>query len=101
MSNSEKKPWPLYPKPSSTLTYHQLDVNDDKSADNLVAWVKTLNKKIDVLIKNAGVLDHGSNDEQKKLTIKTNYFSVVRLTEKLIPFLSDDGKVLQVSSLLG
>jgi len=46
-------------------------------------------------------LYHDSNDEQKKLTIKTNYFSVVRLTEKLIPFLSDDGKVLQVWSLFG
>jgi len=50
------------------------------------------------LINNAGIIIHNSTDEQKKLTIKTNYFSVVKLTEKLIPFLPDDGKILQVSS---
>jgi len=83
------------------LTYHQLDVNDDKSVENLVAWIQENKKKIDVLINNAGVVYHGSNDEQKKLTVKTNFFSVVNLTEKLIPFLADDGKVLEVSSRVG
>ena len=89
-----------YPKSTSILTYHQLDVNDDKSIDALVAWVQK-NKKIDVLVNNAGVSIPGGDESQQKLVIKTNYFSVVKLTEKLIPFLTDDAKVLQVSSILG
>jgi len=90
-----------HPNSTSTLTYHQLDVNDDKSVENLVAWVQENSKKIDVLINNAGVAYQGPNDEQKKLTVKTNFFSVVNLTEKLIPFLSEDAKVIQVSSRVG
>lgn len=90
-----------YPNSPSTLTYYQLDVNDDKAQDDLVAWVQKNNKKIDVLINNAGIIIHDSTDDQKKLTIKTNYFSVVKLTEKLIPFLPDDGKILQISSRVG
>ena len=90
-----------HPKSTSPLTYHQLDINDDKSVDNLVKWIKDSNRKIDVLINNAGILYPTSSDEQKKHTIKTNFFSVVNLTEKLIPYVSDDGKILQVSSILG
>ncbi len=90
-----------HPNSTSTLAYHQLDVNDDKSVGNFVASIQKSNKKIDVLINNAGVLYNNATEEQKDLTVKTNYFSVVNLTEKLLPFLSDDGKVLQVSSLLG
>ncbi len=73
-------------KSSSTLTYHQLDVTDDKSVENFIAWIQKNNKKIDVLINNAAVLYHNATDEQKKLIIKTNFFSTVNLTEKLIPF---------------
>ena len=90
-----------HPKSSSTLAYHQLDVNDDKSVDNLVEWIKNFNKKIDVLINNAGVAYNNPTDEQKRLTVKTNFFSVVKLTEKLVPFLTEDAKVLQVSSRVG
>ncbi len=90
-----------YPKSTSTLAYHQLDVNDDKSADELVAWLKGNNKKIDVLINNAGIAIPNGDDNQKKLVVKTNFFSVAKLNEKLIPFLTEDGKTLQVSSILG
>ena len=90
-----------YPTSTSNLIYHQLDVNDDKSVENLVASIQKSNRKIDVLINNAGILFNNATEEQKHLTVKTNYFSVVNLTEKLIPYLSDDGKILQVSSLLG
>ncbi len=90
-----------YPQSSSALAYHQLDVNDERSIENLVNWVKDSNKKIDVLINNAAVCYRFATEEEKKFTIKTNYFSVVNLTEKFIPFLSDDGKVVQISSIIG
>lgn len=90
-----------HPQSSSTVAYHQLDVNDERSVENLVNWVKDSNKKIDVLINNAAVCYRFSNDEEKRFTINTNYFSVVNLTEKFIPFLSDDAKILQISSVIG
>ncbi len=90
-----------HPKSTSTLTYHQLDVNDDRSVENLVNWVKDSNRKIDVLVNNAGIGFADPTEEQTKLMIKTNFFSVINLTEKIIPFLSDDAKVLQISSVAG
>lgn len=90
-----------HPNSTSTLIYHQLEVNDDQSVDNLVRWVKESNKKIDVLINNAAIHYKETNDKQRKYTIKTNFLSGVNLTEKLLPYLSDDAKVLQISSFLG
>lgn len=90
-----------HPKSTSTLTYHQLDVTDDKSVDNLVKWLKDSNRKIDVLVNNAAILDWKSDDELKKRTVKTNFSSVVKLTEKLIPYLTSDAKVLLISSMAG
>ncbi len=39
-----------YPKSASTLVYHQLEIDNDKSVDNLVKWLKDSNRKIDVLV---------------------------------------------------
>ncbi len=90
-----------YPNSSNTLIYQQLEVNDEKSVDNLVNWVKTSNKKIDVLINNAAIHYWEANEEQRKFTIKTNFLSVVNITEKLLPYLSEDAKILQISSFIG
>ena len=90
-----------YPNSSSTVTYHQLDQNDDKSVENLVEWIKSSNKKIDVLVNNAAVRQSTTDDEYKKLIVKTNFVSVVNLTEKLLPYLTEDGKILQITSLVG
>jgi len=90
-----------HPNSKSTLTYYQLDVNDDQSIENLVSWLKESNRKLDVLINNAGVLHRESDDKLKHHTIQTNFFSVVKLTEKLVPLLTEDAKILQISSMLG
>ena len=90
-----------YPTSVSTITYHQLDVNDDKSVDDFVEWLKNTSGKLDILLNNAAIGTPHTNDEQKHNTIKTNFFSVVKLTEKIIPLLSEDGKVIMVSSSVG
>jgi len=90
-----------HPNSSSTLAYHQLDVNDDKSIDNIVSYFKNSNRKIDVLINNAGVAFNPDGPDLGKHVMKTNFTSVVQLTEKLIPLLAEDGKVLFVSSIMG
>jgi len=89
-----------YPNSASTLTYHQFDVNNEKSLEDLASWFQKTFGKLDVLINNAGIAS-GSTDEEKKKIIQTNYFSVIAINNKFLPLLSDDAKILNVSSGLG
>jgi len=89
-----------YPNSTSTLTFHQLDVNDEKSLENLASWYEKTFGKLDVLINNAGIAS-GSTDEEKRKVIKTNYFSVIVVNNRFLPLLSDDAKILNISSGLG
>jgi len=63
--------------------------------------LKTSSRKLDILINNAAVLYRTATHEEQKFTIQTNFLNVVTLTEKLLPLLSDDGKVLMISSGAG
>ncbi len=89
------------PDTLSKLQYHQLDVNDENSINSFATWLAATEGKFDILINNAGISYPGATDEQKKYTVQTNFFSVIKLTEKLKPLLTNDGKVLMISSLLG
>ena len=86
----------------SKVTFRQLDINDTTSVDNFVSWIKSdRNGKVDVLVNNAGI---GARQETPELRINeltTNFFNTVKLTEKVLPVLSKDGKVINVSSTLG
>ncbi len=90
-----------HPSSPNKLFYHQLDVNNEKSIDSFADWLKTSSKKLDILISNAGVMYRTATQEEQKFTIQTNFLSVVALTEKLIPLLSADGKILMISSGAG
>ena len=91
-----------YSNSVSTLTFHQLDVDNEKSIDELVSWVQKTQGKLDVLVNNAGIGAPTENTEEaQKAVVRTNYFSTVKITEKFLPILADDGKVLQLSSILG
>jgi len=90
-----------HPKSTSTLTYHQLDLDDDQSIENIVPWIQKTFGKLDILVNNAAIVFPVSNDEQKRKTLKTNYFQTVKLTEKILPILSEDGKILILSSIAG
>ena len=85
----------------STIEVQQLDVNDSTSVDAFLAAVKDSHKEIDVLINNAGYNNKNASPEEAALILQTNFFSVVGLTEKMLPILAKDGKVIQVSSGYG
>jgi len=89
------------PEHKSTLIYHQLDINDEKSVQELIEWLKVSGTRLDVLLNNAGVNYPNANLEERQKTIQTNYVSVVNLTEKLIPYLTEDAKIISISSILG
>ena len=83
---------------SSQLTFHQLDVSDSSSIDNFLNWVQKERKgKIDVLINNAGVNTEDTTQEKLDL-IRINLTGTIELTEKALPFLASDGKIIMLSS---
>ena len=80
------------------------DVTNEGDLDNLVARVKKDFGGIDILINNAGVLNPvrpgESNYDNGKLEFEVNFFSVIRLIDKMIPLLNEkkESAIVNVSS---
>lgn len=84
------------------------DVTDEADVLSLVNEIKTNHSDLSVLINNAGKAfkyDHGENAqafEKAKQEITTNYLSVIRLTEYLLPILKQqpEAAIVNVSSIV-
>ncbi|MDE3253855.1 MAG: SDR family oxidoreductase [Bacteroidota bacterium] len=91
----------------------QLDV--DKDTDIRFAYEYILNKygKLDILINNAGIQIESDNwgvntsigleESILRKTMDTNFFSLVKLTDTLLPLIrkSEAGRIVNLSSILG
>jgi NAD(P)-dependent dehydrogenase (short-subunit alcohol dehydrogenase family) len=91
----------------------QLDVT--KPSDRAAAYKFIAEKfgKLDILINNAGIAASSdgfftnttskTSEEELKSVYETNFFSVVALTQQLLPLLrkSDAGRIVNLSSILG
>mmetsp|Transcript_31742 Transcript_31742/g.36663 ORF Transcript_31742/g.36663 Transcript_31742/m.36663 type:complete len:281 (+) Transcript_31742:32-874(+) len=91
-----------------TVVFHPLDVTSKESRATFAEWIKEKFGKFDVLVNNAGVKAPGEilstydpSDKDIDLVMGTNYHSLRELTELLLPLLSSDGKIINVSSELG
>ena len=78
-----------------------LNITDPVSIQHFADWVQHELGTIDVLINNAGIGFWPENKAQKLETINTNFLSTIALTEKILPHLSKDGKIIMLSSGLG
>jgi len=84
------------------------DVNNKADVDHLVARINTEFGGLDILINNAGhayayKLGEGVDASAKAAEeMQTNYLSVIRLTEKLLPLLSasDEAAIVNVTSIV-
>ena len=87
------------------IDYHVLDVTKPQSVTTFKIWFDEKYKILDVLINNAGIKDSllnlSNKEEIASKVLDVNLFGVIRVTESLIDLLSDDGKVLIISSELG
>ncbi|MDC8006114.1 SDR family oxidoreductase [Aureisphaera galaxeae] len=95
------------------VAFVQLEVTDDTEVDELVEHISTDYGKLDVLVNNAGIMHNGEpggvntaeivEAEVLKETFDVNFFSLVHLTQKLLPLLkkSESGRIINVSSILG
>jgi NAD(P)-dependent dehydrogenase (short-subunit alcohol dehydrogenase family) len=100
IANTEKLP----------LQVVQLDVNDDISVKNAIdKIVAAENKRIDVLVNNAGYGLFGpladTSIEEIKAQFETNFFGVIRVTQQVLPVMrkqnSGGGTIVNVSSVGG
>jgi uncharacterized oxidoreductase len=89
-------------------SYIVCDVADENDVNALVKKVSEHYRGIDILVNNAGVANPQPLDdlngifEKAKYEMTINYLSVVRLTEKLMPFLkaSKEAAIVNVQSIV-
>jgi len=87
------------------VAYHQLDITDEKSIDQLHDYIKNNHHGIDILINNAGIAYKNDStapfSEQADITVATNFFGTRSLCNKLFPLLNKGARVVNVSSNCG
>jgi len=89
------------------LNILQIDVNDESSIENAVNQIKTEEKRIDVLINNAGYGLVGFFEELRldeiRSQFETNFFGVLTVTKKVIPLMREQksGTIINISSGAG
>jgi NAD(P)-dependent dehydrogenase (short-subunit alcohol dehydrogenase family) len=85
------------------LDYHNLDITSTSSISEFTSFVSATYGSIEVLINNAGIAWKGStfNSEVAEVTLGTNFYGTVNLTETILPYIRDSGKVISISSQMG
>lgn len=90
-----------------------LDLTDDSSIEQAVKHIEQEYGRLDVLINNAaicfndptlyGKVDHTSFQNQADITIRTNYFGTLKVTQECLPLLKQaaSGRIINVASAAG
>lgn len=85
----------------------EIDVTDDNSMVSAVQKIIETEKRIDVLINNAGYGSYGSVEDvsisEGKYQFEVNLFGLARLTQLILPYMrkQQSGKVINISSMGG
>ena len=93
----------------SNVVYHQLDINDQASVDEMVSFIENEFGRLDVLINNAGIsydtwnsaINADMDDVQR--TMETNFFGAWRMIQACYPLMQRNGygRIVNVSSGAG
>ncbi len=83
------------------VLYHQLDITERGSISALAKELPRLVPQLDALVNNAGIGSWGADRRASIRTIETNYFGSRDVTDALLPFMPNGGRVVMVSSGLG
>jgi uncharacterized oxidoreductase len=89
-------------------SYIVCDVSDERDVNNLVRQIGENYRGIDILVNNAGVakpqplVSPDGIYENAKYEMEINYLSVLRLTERLLPFLkaSREAAIINIESIV-
>lgn len=90
----------------------QLDMDNEQSIKEAVAFIEQKYGHLDILINNAGIILDNSffenttenvSIENLKKTFNTNFFGLISLTQQLLPSIkkSAAGRIVNMSSILG
>src|SRR5438093_12916177 len=83
------------------VLYHQLDITDRASISSVAKDLLALVPHLDLLVNNAGIGSWGADRRASVRTIETNYFGSRDVTDALLPFIPNGGRIVMVSSGLG
>ncbi len=88
------------------LIFLKLDLSSTKSIEDCSKKFSTLHKKIDILINNAGIWSGREEDpriymDSLRKVLEVNLIGTIDLCERLIPFVNDSGKIINISSRAG
>ena len=95
------------------VEFLKLDVDNDADLNAAYEYIDKKYGKLDILINNAGIQVESNNwgentvtnigEQVLRETLDTNFFSVVKLTNKLLPLIkkSTAGRIVNLSSILG
>lgn len=95
------------------VEFVQLDVSNFSDIKNVYNYINEKFGKLDILINNAGIQIESDNwgintsvdvnEKALRETFDTNFFSIVKLTDELLPLIkkSTAGRIVNLSSILG
>ncbi len=89
------------------LKIFQLNLAQEKSIDECIKKIKDTNKKIDILINNAGIVveeevnESDINIKYLRETLEVNLIGTIKFTEEVIPFMNIKGQIINISSVAG
>jgi carbonyl reductase 1 len=78
--------------------FHELDVTDAASMD---ALARDLEGGLDVLVNNAGASFDGFDADVARRTMDVNFSGMMSLTDRLLPLLRPNARIVMVSSGMG
>lgn len=97
-----------------SVDFCQVDLERQDSIRSAAAYIEETYGKCDVLVNNAAVcfndptlygkVTHKSFDEQAEITIRTNFFGTLSLTEAMFPLLEQspyNGRIINIASSAG
>jgi len=92
-----------FPDVEKKITLAELDVQNTKSIDKFIDWVKKNNIQADCLLNNAGTAVQKAEltPEIVKATFPTNFYGTIELSEKMVPLLNKNGKIIFITSIMG
>lgn len=93
------------PEPHENLKDFALDLGKPESIASCVVAIENFGRRIDILVNNAGILADEEETqvviEKLRKTLEVNLIGTIDLTQRLLPILSDDAHIVNVSSTAG